>query len=74
MFVCVLQVEAAYSQVRGDWEAEAGQYQSVAAAALEASSTDNEHQTIGKYRAGGGSLVYNGDGLHPSNPKPTVWC
>jgi hypothetical protein len=42
------QVEAIYSEVRGDWEAEANQYQSVAAAALEASTTDNEHQTIGE--------------------------
>jgi hypothetical protein len=35
--------------VRGDWEAEANQYKTVLAAALEASSTDNEHQTISKY-------------------------
>lgn len=35
--------------MRGDWEAEANQYQSVIAAALEASSTDNEHQAISKY-------------------------
>lgn len=47
MLAC-LQVELAYSQVRGDWEAEATQYQPVMAAALEASSTDNEHQTVGK--------------------------
>lgn len=46
--VC-LQVELAYSQVRGDWEAEAAShYLSVIAAALEASSTDNEHQTAGE--------------------------
>jgi hypothetical protein len=42
-------VEEAFRQVRGDWVAEANQYQSVIAAALEASSTDNEHQTISKY-------------------------
>lgn len=48
--VCLLllQVEAAYQLVRSDWEAEAGGYLSVVTAGVEASSTDNEHQTIGK--------------------------
>jgi hypothetical protein len=42
------QVDSIYSEVRGDWEVEANQYQSVAAAALDASTTDNEHQAIGQ--------------------------
>lgn len=49
---CRQQVEAAYQHVRGDWEAAAACREPVLESALAASTTDNEHQTIGEQQAG----------------------